>query len=58
MVKRNPLDVEGTDKFMHSYSEEIAQEFGIFFSTTQAEHKANISAATGKAIHTKRKGPK
>lgn len=59
MVRKNPLDVEGTDKFMHSFNEEIAQEFGIYFSTTQAEHKANISSATGKIIHSKkRKDPK
>ncbi|MDQ0253729.1 hypothetical protein J2S74_001101 [Evansella vedderi] len=58
MAKRNRLVVEGTDEFMNSFNEEIAQEFGIYHTTTQAEHKANISHAAKKIIDKKCKDTK
>ncbi|UTR10881.1 small, acid-soluble spore protein, alpha/beta type [Evansella sp. LMS18] len=50
MEKRSKLVVKGVDEFMNSYSEEIAQEFGVFHSTTQTDQQAGIASATDKLL--------
>ena len=55
MEERSRLVVKGVDEFMNSYSEEMAQEFGVFQSAAEIDQKASMSSATDKLLGKKNK---